>query len=98
MANDQAWQAGMDIAQERKDKKSWGNFGQKPQKKESGWKKVLHVLSPVSNFDHGGPVKRTGLYKLKKGEHVLTAKQARMHGIKGRGKKKNGKKRVACKG
>jgi hypothetical protein len=96
MANDQAWQAGMDIAQKRRDRKDWGNFGQKPQKKESGWKKFLHIASPITNFDQGGAVKKTGVYKLKKGEHVLTASQAKAQGLK-TGKKKGTRKRTASK-
>ena len=96
MANDQAWQAGVDIAQKRKDRKDWGNFGQKPQKKESGWKKFLHITSPISNFKKGGHVKKTGMYKLHAGEHVLTASQAKAHGF-GKGKKKGTRKRTASK-
>jgi hypothetical protein len=73
---------------------SWGNFGQKP--KESGWTKAMHVLFPISNFDKGGKVKKTGVYKLKKGERVLTVAQQKSVGIK-RGKKPSGRKRVAGK-
>lgn len=73
---------------------SWGNFGQKPQ--ESTWTKAEHVLFPISNFHKGGTVKKTGAYKLKKGERVLTVAQQKSVGIK-KGKKTSGRKRVAGK-
>ncbi len=103
MANDAAWQAGVDIASKHKDDKknkgSWGNFGQTQQPKESGWKKAMHVLFPISNFDKGGKVKKTGVYKLKKGERVLTVAQQKAHGLKKGGKKKaTSRKRVSSKG
>lgn len=33
----------------------------------------------VPGFKHGGKVKKTGIYKLHKGEKVLTARQAKSH-------------------
>lgn len=74
---------------------AWGNFGQKP--KESGWTKAMHVLFPISNFDKGGKVKKTGVYKLKKGERVLTIAQQKSVGIKHGKRKTSGRKRVAGK-
>lgn len=38
----------------------------------------LHALK-VPGFKKGGKVHKTGIYKLHKGEHVLTAKQSRSH-------------------
>ena len=79
-------------------KDSWGNFG-KPQKpQESGWEKALHIMSPISNLHSGGKVKRTGNYRLRKGEVVLTVKQQREVGIKTGKKKSSSRKRVASKG
>jgi hypothetical protein len=75
---------------------AWGNFGQKP--KESGWTKAMHVLFPISNFDKGGRVKKTGVYKLKKGERVLTVAQQKSVGLKHGKKKTTSRKRVAAKG
>ena len=103
MANDQAWQAGMDIAQGKKDKKTWKPTGEgdAPKKKGGGFgKKLLHVLSPISNIGSkhkGGSVKKTGNYRLKKGEKVLTGPQQKRAGLKKGGKKKHAKKRIAGK-
>jgi hypothetical protein len=95
MANDEAWQAGVDIAQKKKSK-SQSKAGD-PQKKEGWGKRFLHALSPISNLHKGGTVKKTGEYRLKKGERVLTGPQQKRAGLKKSGKKKAGKKRVARK-
>ena len=68
---------------------SWGNFGQPQNQPESPWKKFEHITMPWSNFHSGGKVRKTGFYKLKKGEVVLTVPQQKAIGLK-RGKKKNG--------
>lgn len=103
MANDAAWQAGVDIAQKKKSdnkskKDSWGNFGQPQKPKESGWKKFLHIASPISNLHSGGRVKRTGNYRLRKGELVLTVSQQKEYGLKKKTSKKSSRKRVGSKG
>lgn len=103
MANDAAWQAGVDIATKHKDEKnkkdSWGNFGQPQKPKESGWKKFLHIASPISNLHKGGTVKKTGNYRLRKKEMVLTVAQQKAAGIKNGSKKKaSARKRVVSKG
>ena len=86
MANDAAWQAGVDIATKQKDDK----------KKKSD---LLHQPTPAgvanpSSFKKGGKVKKTGVAKVHKHEVVLTAKQAKQYGKK----KASTKKRVASKG
>ena len=77
---------------------SWGNFGQPNNQPDSPWKKFEHVTMPWSNFHSGGTVKKTGIYKLKKGERVLTVAQQKSVGIKKGKKKTNARKRVASKG
>jgi len=39
---------------------------------------ALHGLK-IPGFKHGGKVHKTGIYKLHKGEKVLTAKQSKSH-------------------
>jgi hypothetical protein len=76
---------------------SWGNFGQPQNQPESPWKKFEHVTMPWSNFHSGGKVRKTGFYKLKKGEVVLTVAQQKAVGIKHGKKKSSSRKRVAGK-
>ena len=95
MANDDAWSSGWaqgsGAAQKKKDKKS----AAQPQK-QSG---MNMLAGAVGAFHKGGKVKKTGNYRLRKGEAVLTVKQQREVGIKKGGKKKaNHKKRIASKG
>jgi hypothetical protein len=79
--------------------KSWGNFGKVYQPQESGWEKFLHITSPISNLHKGGIVKKTGNYRLRKGERVLTVTQQKAAGLKKGGKKKaHARKRVSSKG
>lgn len=81
------------------DRSSWGNFGQPQNHPESAWKKFEHITMPWSNFDSGGKVRKTGFYKLKRGEIVLTPSQQKSVGLKKRGRKKTvGRKWVASKG
>ena len=81
------------------DKSSWGNFGQPQNHPEDAWKKFEHVTMPWSNFHSGGKVRKTGFYKLKKDEMVLTVAQQKSVGLKKGGRKKAvGRKRVASKG
>jgi hypothetical protein len=78
-----------------KPKDSWGNFGKPQDQPESPWKKFEHITMPWSNFHNGGKVRKTGFYRLKKNEVVLTVPQQRAIGLK-RGKKKTApRKRVA---
>lgn len=78
---------------------SWGNFGQPQKQPESPWKKFEHITMPWSNFHSGGKVRKTGFYRLRKGEVVLTVSQQKAVGLKTHGKKKaSSRKRVASKG
>jgi len=53
--------------------------GEKQGKKRGGLLGAgAHALK-IPGFKHGGKVKKTGIYKLHKGEKVLTAKQAKSH-------------------
>ena len=38
-------------------------------------RRLTKKAEPIGSFKKGGPVKKTGLYKLHKGERVLTVKQ-----------------------
>lgn len=49
-------------------------------KSDKDIQKVASGESLRGSFKRGGRVKRTGVYKLHKGEKVLTAKKARLHG------------------
>ena len=80
--------------EDKSNPKSWGDYHQAP--KESGWKKFEHIAFPLSNLHSGGTVKKTGNYRLRKGEKVLTVTQQKAVGIKA-GKKKTTRKRVAGK-
>jgi len=42
-------------------------------------KTLVKTFTKPPSFKHGGKVKKTGIYKLHKGEKVLTAKQAKSH-------------------
>ena len=109
MANDDAWQAGIDIASDRKDKqkknakKPKTGAGETADAAKGGgggggiFNKIMHVLSPISNLKTGGRVRKTGLHKLHKGELVLTAKQQRAAGLKKSKGKAHSRKRVAGK-
>ena len=93
MANDDAWSAGWSqgsgAAQKKKDKK-----------KSTVPKQFSGYVDPAGlfSFHKGGTVKKTGAYRLKKGEKVLTVAQQKSVGIKSTGKKKSSShKRVASK-
>jgi hypothetical protein len=97
MANDDAWSAGWaqgsGAAQKRKDKKDKTKT-EKP-------KQFSGSLDPstLASFHKGGTVKKTGPYRLRKGEKVLTIQQQKSAGLKNTGKKKASyRKRVASKG
>jgi hypothetical protein len=108
MANDDAWQAGIDIAAQRQGKQ--GQQGQGKEQKQKLSKPVGQVttsdgqtLTPsapmkLSNYHKGGKVKKTGPANLRKGEIVMTAKQQQKAGLKKGKKKASAKKRVASKG
>ena len=94
MANDEAWQAGVDIATRHKNKLK----AQKSQKEPKAVRKIttsdpsLGELTPSAVpkiYRKGGKVKKTGVALVHRGEYVLTAKQAK--------KKAHGRKRVAGK-
>ena len=94
MANDDAWQAGVDIATNKKDKQKQPKQKKqpKPVNKITTSDPTLGELYPSampSGFKKGGKVKKTGVALVHKGERVLTAKQAK--------KKSHGRKRVAGK-
>ena len=99
MADNGAWQDGVDIAGKSKyghknrDKNNQDQQ-QAPKKKSGGglFSKLMHVAFPISNLHKGGTVKKTGVYKLKKGEKVLTAAQQKAHGIKKTTKKSHSKR------
>jgi hypothetical protein len=56
-------------------------------------------VASAYSFHKGGTVKKTGNYRLRKGEKVLTISQQKAAGIKKGGKKKaNSRKRIASKG
>ena len=95
MANDTAWQAGMDIAaggKYRKGKKDDGG----PQKYSKPVGQITtsdnQTLTPSKPmaFKKGGKVKKTGVALVHKGEVVLTKAEAKRY-------KKTTKKRVASK-
>jgi len=83
---------------QKHDKGSWGDFGQTQKPKESGWEKFFHVTSPISNLHKGGRVKKTGPYRLRKGELVLTVSQQKAYGLKKGKKKATSRKRISSKG
>jgi hypothetical protein len=113
MANDEAWQAGMDIAQkhrDKKDKKKKKGKGNDGDEKKSGlmsYIKKKFSSSPkqlTGNLDasptelhKGGLVKKSGYAKVRKGEVMLTAKQARSFGRKAGKRKTVTRKRVSSK-
>lgn len=96
MANDDAWssgwQQGAGAAQKKKDKKAQGGAS------KSGIAPTGDMSLP--KLHSGGKVKKTGNYRLRKGEAVLTIGQQKEVGIKKDGKKKSGssRKRIASKG
>jgi hypothetical protein len=98
MANDEAWQAGMDIAAKGK----YGKRGKKAKDAESGGKALGDVAGGVvasllPTLHKGGRVRKTGNYRLKKGEVVLTVAQQKAHGLKKEKRKSSSRKRVAAK-
>ncbi len=95
MANDQAWQAGMDIAA--------GGKYRRGNKDDGGPKKYAKPVSQITTssgqtltpakpmaYKKGGKVKKTGVALVHKGEVVLTKAEAKKH-------KKTSRKRVASK-
>jgi len=109
MANQDAWQSGWDkgTATANKNKKKTDDTGDKDEKKKSSKKgsgssssgNPWSILNYIPKLHNGGKVKKTGNYRLRKKEVVLTATQAKAAGIKGaQGKKKTGaRKRVSGK-
>ena len=97
MANDDAWQAGVDIATNKKDKqqKPKQKTQPKPVDKVTTSDPTLGELYPsaMPQFKKGGKVKRTGVAYVHKNERVLTAKEAKKYA-----KNKGTRKRVASKG
>lgn len=98
MANDDAWssgwQQGAGAAQKKKDDKA-------NKSKLGSLKGVAPTgdLSDIPKLHSGGKVKKTGNYRLRKGEAVLTIGQQKEAGIKKDGKKKSGsRKRIVSKG
>jgi hypothetical protein len=113
MANDAAWQAGVDIAQGNKkgkkdqETKKLGDDKDSSKDDSSGNKKSGGMLGLMGKgasslgkqlgMKHsGGMVKKTGNYRLRKGERVLTVTQQKAVGLK-KSKKTGIKKRVATK-
>ena len=95
MANDEAWQAGMNIAAGSKYRKGKSSDGGKKNYSDpigqittsDGAK--LTPSKPMA-FKKGGKVKKTGVALVHKGEVVLTKAEAKKH-------KKTSRKRVASK-
>jgi len=87
-------------APKKVDESSWGNFGKPNDQPSSPWDKFKHITMPITNLFHsGGIVKKTGNYRLRKKEMVLTVSQQKSLGIhKSKGKKTANRKRVASKG
>lgn len=104
MANDEAWSSGWSqgegAAQKRKDKKNKQKDSQSNSSgSASGGGNPYSILSYLPKLHSGGKVKKTGAYRLKKGELVMTSTQQKSAGLKKYGKKKTaGRKRVASKG
>ncbi len=99
MANDAAWQAGVDIAQGKKKKQT--KIGSDKDTSD-GKNKVGGLLGymgkKIGKLHSGGTVKKTGNYRLRKGERVLTVAQQKSAGLKKVGKKNtHARKRVAGK-
>lgn len=104
MANDDAWSSGWsqgdNAAQKRKDKPK----KQKNDKNTGGTEDTVtglsgnpySILSYLPKLHSGGKVKKTGAYRLKKNEVVLTSTQAKAAGIK-KGSKKTGSKKSVSK-
>lgn len=96
MANDQAWQAGVDIATKRKSKNGgMGDGGPKKYSKPVGKittsdGQTLTPSEPMA-YKRGGKVKKTGVALVHRGEEVLTKKEAKKY------HKKTTRKRVASK-
>lgn len=104
MANDAAWQSGTDIAESskyrRKKKSGEGkgkNSGPTSGAAMNASGNPYNILNYLPKLHKGGSVKKTGNYRLKKGEKVLTGPQQKRAGLKKGGKKKHAKKRVAGK-
>lgn len=72
-------QGGATTAAERKKNKQPGLLSKVFKKKDKGYA-TDDAGQKVPNFHRGGKVKKTGLARLKKGERVLTAKQAKKRG------------------
>jgi hypothetical protein len=101
MANDDAWQAGIDIANNKKHNRKGKNSADKQGGSTgtagaSGGGNPWSILSYLPRLHKGGRVKKTGGYLLRKGEIVLTKKQQKSVGIK-QGGKKSTRKRVSGK-
>ena len=104
MANDDAWQAGLDIASGKNGghkKKKKGNADKRAGKgkaastasgAKSGGGNPFSILHYLPKLHKGGKVKKTGAYRLRKGETVVTAKQMKaVHGKKTTRKRVSGK-------
>ena len=102
MANADAFNQGFDAGMSKTDQKK-----KKPGKdtntnsgpvSQPGYDWSSRYEKPVAGTMHkGGTVKKTGNYRLKKGEKVLTIAQQKAVGLKTGKKKPTGKKRVASK-
>ena len=105
MANTDAWssgwQKGTDVAQKNKNKGQGkgkqGGTGA-PAGGTAGGGNPYSILSLLPKLHKGGKVKKTGPYRLRKGEIVLTAEQQKEHGLKKGKGKATGRKRMASKG
>ena len=94
-AFNQGFDAGMGKTDQKKKKSTKDNNTNSGPVSQPGYDFSSRYAMP--KLHKGGKVKRTGAYRLKKGEIVLTAVQAKSHGVK-TGKKKSGShKRTASK-
>ena len=77
MANDAAWQAGIDLAQgamQKRQSKNTLKMAQKP----TGLQTTRPALTAlIPSMKKGGRVKKTGLVLLHRGEHVVPAKRSK---------------------
>lgn len=92
MANDAAWQAGVDIATNKK-----GKGKKKSQLLQQPSPSTLADPGKYASYHKGGTVKKTGNYRLRKKEVILTVAQQKAVGLKGGKKKSSVRKRVASK-
>jgi hypothetical protein len=93
MANADAFNSGFDAGMGKKSKKKKG--------KGDGNSELIQQPTPATIANpmrhSGGKIRKTGDYRLRKGERVLTIAQQKAVGIKKGKKKAHGRKRVAGK-